>query len=51
MKSIIDQGAREGEKERKKKNDPSNRCLIGNVNSRDIDFFSLEDQLITWLSM
>lgn len=38
MKSIIDQGARE--RERKiKKNDPSNRCLIGNVNSRDIDFF------------
>lgn len=50
MKSIIDQGARERKKD-KKKNDPSNRCLIGNVNSRDIDFFSLEDQLITWLSM
>lgn len=37
MKSIIDQGARERKKD--KKNDPSNRCLIGNVNSRDIDFF------------
>lgn len=37
MKSIIDQGARERKKDKKK--DPSNRCLIGNVNSRDIDFF------------